>query len=90
MPLGRVASLRRLVGLALARHLRTRPGRMAERGMQPQAIVSVRRWAARLSHPSVQLLVQGDHVVVQRDGELIASGSLLAASTLREPPHADR
>jgi hypothetical protein len=33
-------------------------------------------WAAMLSQPSVVLLVEDDHVVVEEDGELIASGSL--------------
>jgi hypothetical protein len=33
-------------------------------------------WAARLSRPSVELLVQADHVALEEDGELIASGSL--------------
>jgi hypothetical protein len=36
----------------------------------------VQDWAARLSHPSVEVLVLGDHIVVQGSGELIASGSL--------------
>jgi hypothetical protein len=46
---------------------------MAEDGMRQ---ASLREWAAKLSHPSVELLVQGEHVIVREDGELIASGSL--------------
>jgi hypothetical protein len=37
---------------------------------------SLQEWAAMLSQPSVELLVQDDHVVVEEDGELIASGLL--------------
>jgi hypothetical protein len=60
--------------------------------MQQEAIASVRLWAAKLSHPSVELLVHDDHVIVQEDGELIASGRLLSGSTLDEhwPPSGDR
>jgi hypothetical protein len=60
--------------------------------MQQDAIASVRHWAAKLSHPSVELLVHDDHVIVQEDGELIASGCLLSGSTLHEhwPPRGDR
>jgi hypothetical protein len=46
--------------------------------MRPESTASVREWAAKLSHPSVELLVLDDHVVVQEDGELVASGRLLA------------
>jgi hypothetical protein len=46
--------------------------------MRQESAATVREWAARLSHPSVELLVLDDHVVVQEDGELIASGRLLA------------
>jgi hypothetical protein len=60
--------------------------------VQQDVIALVRQWAARLSHPSVELLVHDDHVIVQEDGELIASGSLLSGSTLHEhwPPRGDR
>jgi len=37
---------------------------------------SFQEWAAMLSRPSVELLVQDEHVAVEEDGELIASGSL--------------
>jgi hypothetical protein len=37
---------------------------------------SLQEWAAMLSQPSVELLMRDDHVVVEEDGELIASGSL--------------
>lgn len=36
----------------------------------------MREWAARLSHPNVEVVVLDDHVIVQEDGELIASGCL--------------
>jgi hypothetical protein len=49
-----------------------------------------RRWAAKLSHPSVELLMQGDHVIVQEDGELIASGSLASSVHGRWAPHTER
>jgi hypothetical protein len=43
----------------------------------PQAVtVWFREWTARLSQPSVVLLMDGDHVVVREEGELIASGFL--------------
>ena len=59
--------------------------------MQQQAIALVRQWAAKLSHPSVERLVQDDHII-QQDGELIASGSLLSGPALHEhwPPRGDR
>ena len=37
---------------------------------------SFKEWAAKLSQPSVELRVQDDHVTLEEDGELIASGSL--------------
>jgi hypothetical protein len=37
---------------------------------------SFEEWAAKLSQPSVELRVQDDHVTLEEDGELIASGSL--------------
>jgi hypothetical protein len=39
--------------------------------------VSVQQWAAKLSHPSVEVLMLGAEVIIQEDGELIAAGSLL-------------
>ena len=48
--------------------------------MQEESITSLREWAARLSHPSVELLIQGDYVILQEHGELIASGSVIAVS----------
>jgi hypothetical protein len=33
-------------------------------------------WAAKLSQPSVELLVDDDHVAIEPDGEVIASGLL--------------
>jgi hypothetical protein len=38
--------------------------------------MSFQQWAAKLSQPSVELLMQDDHVVIEEDGELIASGAL--------------
>jgi hypothetical protein len=38
--------------------------------------LSLKEWAAKLSQPSVELWVQDDHVTLEEDGELIASGSL--------------
>jgi hypothetical protein len=60
--------------------------------MEEASTASLREWAAKLSHPSVELLVQGDHVIVQERGELIASGSVIADSSLTEHwlPHKDR
>ena len=42
---------------------------------------SFRMWAAKLSQPSVLLLVRDDHIIVQEDGELLASGFLLGGSS---------
>jgi hypothetical protein len=41
---------------------------------------SFRTWAAKLSQPSVLLLVRDDHIIVQEDGELLASGVLGGSS----------
>jgi hypothetical protein len=38
--------------------------------------MSFQQWAAKLSQPSVELWVQDDHVVIEEDGELLASGAL--------------
>jgi hypothetical protein len=38
--------------------------------------LSFREWAAKLSQPSVELWMQDNHVTLEEDGELIASGSL--------------
>jgi hypothetical protein len=38
--------------------------------------MSFQQWAAKLSQPSVRLRVQDNHVVLEEDGELIASGAL--------------
>ena len=46
----------------------------------PQALGAFREWAARLSQPSVTLLIHDDHVVVQDDGEVVASGFLTGQS----------
>lgn len=46
--------------------------------MRQEFMASVREWAAKLSRPSVELLVQDDHVIVRQDGELLASGSLVS------------
>jgi hypothetical protein len=48
---------------------------MAE-GVTSNEALLFKEWAAKLSQPSVALLVQDDHVAIQEDGELIASGSL--------------
>jgi hypothetical protein len=37
---------------------------------------SFKEWAAKLSQPSVELRVQDDHVTLEEDGDLIASGLL--------------
>src|SRR5918999_4264041 len=47
----------------------------AESGMSEDTW-SFNEWAAKLSQPSVELRVQDDHVTLEKDGELIASGSL--------------
>jgi hypothetical protein len=47
----------------------------AESGMS-NGSMSFQQWAAKLSQPSVELKVQDDHVVLEEDGELIASGAL--------------
>ena len=39
--------------------------------------MSMRQWAAKLSHPGVEVLMLGAEVIVQEDGELVAAGSLL-------------
>jgi hypothetical protein len=57
--------------------------------MRQESTATVREWAARLSHPSVELLVLDDHVVVQEDGELIASGRLLAPDHDRPSEHTE-
>jgi hypothetical protein len=38
--------------------------------------MSFQQWAAKLSQPTVELRVRDDHVVLEEDGELIASGAL--------------
>jgi hypothetical protein len=45
---------------------------------------TLRAWAARLSHPAVELLIHGDHVILQEHGELIASGSVFPGSPADE------
>ena len=57
--------------------LRLKQGELseAERGMSNESM-SFQQWAAKLSQPSVELRVQDDHVVLEEDGELIASGAL--------------
>jgi hypothetical protein len=42
--------------------------------MPQDSSLSSQEWAAKLSQPSVELLVDDDHVAIQQDGELIASG----------------
>jgi hypothetical protein len=75
------------MGLALSRHLLRRSlARQGARGKATLATVIAgpatagagpfQRWAAKLSHPSVELWVQGDHVAIEEDGELLASGAL--------------
>jgi hypothetical protein len=44
--------------------------------MAQEFTLSFQEWAAKLSQPSVKLLVEDDHVAVEEDGELIASGLL--------------
>jgi hypothetical protein len=52
-------------------------------GSEPAVATFLRRWAAMLSLPSVEVLARGDHLVVREAGELVAAGSLLA---LPAPP----
>jgi hypothetical protein len=59
-------------------------------GMEQESTAYVREWAARLSHARVEVLVLDDHVIVQEDGELVASGSLQLAPAPEPgwpPPH---
>ena len=42
--------------------------------------MSMQEWAAKLSHPGVEVPVLGAEVIVQQDGERIAAGLLLPAS----------
>ena len=44
--------------------------------MPREFTLSFREWAAKLSQPSVELLVDDDHVAIEQDGEVIASGFL--------------
>jgi hypothetical protein len=50
---------------------------------------SLREWAAKLSHPLVEVLALDDHVIVQEGQELVASGSLVLTPYLEPgwPPH---
>ena len=48
-------------------------------GMPQAVVVSFRQWAAKLSQPSVALLVADDHVIVQEDAEVIGSGFLVGS-----------
>ena len=66
---------------------------MARGRMRQERIASLREWSAKLSQPSVELKMQGDHVIVQQDGELIASGFLVSAPLLDKrwsPPASGR
>ena len=87
MPAGQSSWIRRSMGLALSRHLLRRS--LARQGTRGKAMLATviagpatggagpfHRWAAKLSHPSVELWVQDDHVVIEADGELLASGAL--------------
>jgi hypothetical protein len=49
--------------------------------LTPAVARSFRTWAAKLSQPSVLLLVRDDHIIIQEDGELLASGVLLGGSS---------
>ena len=56
------------------------PPVVEDSGGMPQATVAAFRvWAAKLSQPSVALLVEDDHVVIQDDTEVIASGFLVGS-----------
>jgi hypothetical protein len=59
-----------------------RPGRTPD----PTAVEFLRRWAATLSFPSVEVFLLGDHLLVRDSGELVASGSVLAGPVA--PPEA--
>jgi hypothetical protein len=66
---------------------------MARGRMRQEPIASLGEWSAKLSQPSVELKMQGDHVIVQQDGELIASGFLVSAPSLDKrwsPPSSRR
>jgi hypothetical protein len=66
---------------------------MARGRMRQERIASLREWSAKLSQPSVELTMQGDHVIVQQDGKLIASGFLVSAPPLDKrwsPPSSGR
>lgn len=55
-------------------------------GAQEPAVY-LRRWSAWLSLPSTEVLMRHDHVVLQEDGELVASGFLLPRRA--SPPDPD-
>jgi hypothetical protein len=56
--------------------LNSHASRRAERGMPQESHPVIPEWAAKLSQPSVELLVDDDHVAIEPDGEVIASGLL--------------
>jgi hypothetical protein len=53
---------------------------------QQESVASLRGWAAKLSFPFVEVLMLDDHVIVQQEDELVASGFLLAGPAA--PPNA--
>jgi hypothetical protein len=75
MPPGRSSWIRRSASL---RRTRSR----LEGTTEQERVISGQRWAAKLSQPSVHLLVQDDHVIILADGVVIASGSLIAPTAL--------
>jgi hypothetical protein len=96
MPRGRSSWLTRSVGLALARSAFRRC--LAVHGTRGEAVMgtvisrpvpAAGEWAARLSRPSVEVLMLGDHVVVREDGELVAAGECRPDGATPEPGGTD-
>jgi hypothetical protein len=67
MAAGRSTWLQRSLGLALAR-------RSLRRYLTATGPAGFAALAATLSSPAVEVLVDGEHLVVRRDGELLAAG----------------
>jgi hypothetical protein len=79
MAAGRTTWLERSLGLALARRSLRRY--LAATG--PEGFAAL---AATLSSPAVELLVDGEHLVVRQDGELLASGRPPWPAPRERPP----
>jgi hypothetical protein len=72
-----------VLATVISRHSTVPPVVEDSGGMPPAIVVSFRQWAAKLSQPSVALLVEDDHIIIQQESELIASGSLAGESFRR-------